>query len=192
VLVTAHDDDRVRLLARDAQFAAVLTKPVTASTLLDTLLRVLEPGPSHALPDLPAGAAEATVQQRHTGTRVLLVEDNPVNQELALALLSAAALVPDLAQDGAQAVEMACRESYAVILMDMQMPGMDGLDATRELRRRGVTTPIVAMTANAFDEDREACLAAGMNDHVTKPVDPEQLFVTLLRWMAGPADRGDH
>jgi PAS domain S-box-containing protein len=191
VLVTAHDDDRVRLLANDAHFVAVLTKPVTASTLHDTLLRVLEPEPTNTLPEMPAGAAEATVQQRHTGTRVLLVEDNPVNQELALALLSAAALVPDLAEDGAQAVEMACREHYAVILMDMQMPGMDGLEATRELRRRGVLTPIVAMTANAFDEDREACLAAGMNDHVTKPVDPEQLFVTLLRWMAGPGDRVD-
>ena len=185
VLVTAHDDDSMRRDAQIERFDAILVKPITASGLHDTLLRVLGSEPVLAHDDRAPGAAERALRDRHSGARVLLAEDNPVNQEVGLALLQLVGLEVDLADDGAQALELALRQPYGVVLMDMQMPGMDGLAATQALRRHGVITPIIAMTANAFGEDRAACLAAGMNDHVAKPVNPEELYATLLRWLPG-------
>ena len=192
VLVTAHDDDTMRRDAQIERFDAVLVKPITASALHDTLLRVMGSESVLAHDDRAQDAAERALRDRHSGARVLLVEDNPVNQEVGLALLQLVGLEVDLADDGAQAVELALRQPYGAVLMDMQMPGMDGLTATRELRRRGVTTPIIAMTANAFGEDRAACLDAGMNDHVAKPVNPEQLYATLLRWLPSVRPAGEH
>jgi len=138
-----------------------------------------------AVPGERAEAAESRLRREFAGTRVLLAEDEPINQEVSISLLEDAGLQVDLAADGAQAVAMAASQAYALILMDMQMPNLNGLDATRQIRRGpgNANTPIIAMTANAFDEDRKTCLAAGMNDHVGKPVDPEQLFSTLLRWL---------
>jgi two-component system sensor histidine kinase/response regulator len=126
----------------------------------------------------------------HRGKRVLLVEDNPINQEVAVALLDSVGLEIDTAEDGLVAVERVRREVYALILMDMQMPRMDGIAATRAIRAmpNGRHVPIVAMTANAFEDDRRSCLDAGMNDHVSKPVDPDTLFSTLLRWLSRNAD----
>lgn len=122
----------------------------------------------------------------HAGARILLVEDNSINREVAQELLRAAGLRVDLAADGRQALEMLEEQAYALVLMDMQMPVMDGLQATREIRRqaRWAELPIVAMTANAFGEDRRQCLAAGMNDHVGKPVVPDRLYGTLLKWLS--------
>jgi two-component system sensor histidine kinase/response regulator len=116
---------------------------------------------------------------------VLLAEDNPINQEVALELLRGAGLHADLAADGAQAVALARAAPYDLILMDMQMPVLDGLEATALIRALPgyAATPILALTANAFGEDRARCLAAGMNDHVGKPVDPAVLFAALLRWL---------
>jgi PAS domain S-box-containing protein len=194
VLVTAFDDTAMWQQARSAQFDAVLVKPITASALHDTLMRVLrKPGASLALAPLPPGEAELQLRQRHAGQRVLLVEDNAVNQEVAEQVLQVAGLVVETASDGRRAVELAASRRYDLILMDMQMPVMDGLEATRAIRARsGGAIPIVAMTANAFDEDRQACLAAGMNDHVVKPIDAQRLYTTLLRWLplqpgSGPA-----
>jgi two-component system sensor histidine kinase/response regulator len=128
--------------------------------------------------------AEAELRRRHAGARVLLAEDDPINQEVALALLADTGLHIDIASDGVEAVAMA-PAGYALILMDMQMPRMGGLAATRAIRALPAcrATPILAMTANAFDEDRRQCLEAGMNDFVSKPVDPEKLFQTLLAWL---------
>ena len=124
-----------------------------------------------------------------SGVRVLLAEDNPVNQEVAVELLRTVGISPDVADDGVQAVAMARAGSYDLILMDVQMPRLDGIQATRELRNGpgGFTAPIVAMTADAFVEDRNACLAAGMNDHIAKPIEVSALYAVLQRWL--PAGR---
>ena len=128
--------------------------------------------------------SQDALRREHAGQRVLLVEDNEINLEVGQELLGAAGLRVDAARNGRQAVEMALANEYDLILMDMQMPVMDGLDATRAIRAAVATRlPIIAMTANAFVEDREACLAAGMDDHIAKPVDPSVLYATLLRWL---------
>ena len=128
---------------------------------------------------------ESLLRRKFSGTRVLLVEDEPINQEVSRHLLEEVGLQVDLAQDGLQALEMAGQNRYALIMMDIQMPNLNGIDATRAIRllpKHG-DVPILAMTANAYDEDRKACIAAGMNDHISKPVAPEALFKTLLKWM---------
>ncbi len=119
---------------------------------------------------------------------MLLAEDNPINQEVALELLQEAGLLVDLAVNGRIACEMAANNAYDLILMDVQMPEMDGIAASLAIRQLPgrEKTPILAMTANAFEEDRQACLAAGMNDHIPKPVNPNVLFSAMLRWIAMP------
>jgi CheY-like chemotaxis protein len=189
ILVTDHDDALLATQARAAQFAAVLAKPISVSALHGRLRQVLHGQPSAPAPaPSAADGSEVRLRRSHAGQRVLLAEDNPINREVGTELLRAAGLTVETANDGAEAVRMAQANAYALILMDMQMPRLDGLAATRQIRERlGDAVPIIAMTANAFGEDRAACLDAGMNDHVAKPVDPEQLYRTLLRWLpAGP------
>ena len=136
-------------------------------------------------PVAAAAAAEAQIRVRHAGAPVLLVEDDPINQEVSRMLLEDVALRVDLADDGEMAVAMAGREAYALVLMDMQMPRLDGVGATQAIRALPgyAATPILAMTANAFADDRARCIAAGMNDFIAKPVAPEHLFATLLTWL---------
>jgi CheY-like chemotaxis protein len=130
-------------------------------------------------------SAEINLKQHHAGKRILLAEDEPTNQVVTCALIELVGISVDIAVDGVKALAMVSQNQYDLILMDMEMPNMDGIDATRAIRR----TPghddlaIIAMTANAFADDKARCLRAGMNDFITKPVDPEILFATISHWL---------
>ena len=146
-------------------------------------------------PALPAIGVEATeaegvLRRRYHGTHILLVDDEPVNLMILQYLLEDSGLLVDTAEDGLQAVAKAGERPYALILMDMQMPKLNGLEATRRIRQLAGyrAAPILAMTANAFAEDKSRCLEAGMNDFIAKPIDPLQIFVTLLKWLSHGAE----
>ena len=175
--------DQLRAEGARLPGVGLLVKPVTPA-LLD---RACRPGFAHALE--PAEVAPPAVEQvdrraRFEGVRVLLVEDNEINQELALELLGGAGLEVTLACDGQEAIEVLATGTYDLVLMDCQMPVMDGYEATRLIRAqsRWADLPIIAMTANAMSRDRELALAAGMNDHIAKPLDVERMFDTIARW----------
>jgi CheY-like chemotaxis protein len=125
------------------------------------------------------------VPVRFAGIRILLVEDNPVGALLAKTLLRREGCVVETAATGDEAIAAMKRARYDLVFMDMRMPGMDGPAATRAIRAGGDRTPIVALTANAFAEDRQACLEAGMNDHLVKPLEAEALRASLARWTSG-------
>jgi two-component system sensor histidine kinase/response regulator len=183
VMVTAYGREEVLNKAEETGIENVLIKPVTSSTLFDTALSVLS-ADSETRRDVRTAPSLDTARMR--GIRVLLVEDNEINQEVAIGQLEDADVMVDLAENGEMAVRMVHNEDYDLVLMDMQMPVMDGIEATRIIRTdpRFNSLPIIAMTANAMAADRDQCLEAGMNDHVAKPIDPEQLFRVLLHWTA--------
>ncbi len=164
----------------------VHSTPGTGSTFWFTVR--LARRAEHAAPPAPTSGtedAETRLRRNFAGARILLVEDEPVSREVARSVLDDAGLSVDLAEDGQQALDLARQNRYDLILMDMQMPNLNGVDATKAIRAESLNraTPILAMTANAFDEDRQACLEAGMNEHITKPVDPDRLHETLLKWL---------
>jgi len=182
VMVTAYGREEVMKQAEENAFANVLIKPVTSSMLFDAAIAVLEADQENVY-DAPALASRDLNQLR--GARVLLVEDNELNREVALGLLEDAHMAIDLAENGEVAVQMVGKRAYDLVMMDMQMPVMDGIAATKAIRRNPQfkTLPIIAMTANVMAADREKCIEAGMDDHVSKPIDPDELFAALLRWI---------
>lgn len=185
-LVTASGDESFGLQAGQAGMAGVLLKPLSARTLAQALDSGLPSGA--VLTELavsPAGAEER-LRASNQGTRILLAEDDPINQEVAVELLADVGITVDVACDGEEAVVLAAGNPCDLVLMDMQMPHVDGLEATRRIRELPgwAHTPIVAMTANAFPEDKAACMAAGMTDFVSKPVDPDALYIVLAKWLA--------
>jgi signal transduction histidine kinase len=193
MMVTAYGREEVIASAGKAGIEDILIKPVSASVLFDSVVRILGgvADASRSVGDAPTDTFEQLATIR--GARILLVEDNDLNQEVATELLTDAGLVVDLADNGQIAVDMIRTGTYDLVLMDMQMPVLDGVDATREIRtdERFNDLPIVAMTANARQGDRDRCLAAGMNDHVAKPIEPEDLWKALLKWIKprhSPAD----
>jgi len=166
----------------DGRFAAVLNKPLRQSQLFDTLVTLLaRDAAPKAAPQPAKPKIDATLATRHP-LRILLAEDNVVNQKLALRLLQQMGYRADLASNGIEAIESIERQTYDVVLMDVQMPEMDGLEASRRVTARwpaGERPRIVAMTANAMHGDREECLAAGMDDYVTKPIRVDALVAAL-------------
>jgi CheY-like chemotaxis protein len=188
VLFSSHG----RKEATDSLFAATLAKPLRQSQLFDALVSLL--GQDHTPRAAPAAATkprmDAGMAERHP-LRILLAEDNVVNQKLALRLLSQMGYRADLAANGIEAIECVARQTYDLVLMDVQMPEMDGLEATRRIVQRWPATErprIVAMTANAMQGDREACLAAGMVDYVTKPIRVDELVRALQQTPARTAE----
>ena len=135
---------------------------------------------------LPSADGEARLKRDYAGRRILLVEDEPVNREIAQLLLEEVGLNVESAEDGEQALALARKKTFDLVLMDMQMPRMDGLEATRLLRQQfdSARLPILAMTANAFADDKARCFEAGMNDFISKPVIPEDLYACVLRWLS--------
>jgi signal transduction histidine kinase/CheY-like chemotaxis protein len=182
VMVTAYGREEVLKQAEDNAFANILIKPVTTSMLFDSAIEALGAGRDEV--SNVQGSPNAELAQLR-GARVLLVEDNELNREVALGLLEDGHLSIDIAQNGEVAVRMVDANKYDLVLMDMQMPVMDGISATKAIRSNPQlrTLPIVAMTANVMASDREKCIEAGMNDHVAKPIDPDELFRVLLRWI---------
>jgi two-component system, sensor histidine kinase and response regulator len=184
VMVTAYGREEVLRQAEQTSFEGVLIKPVTASVLFDSVVEVLGGTHGSASEAKHAPSFELDLSPVR-GARVLLVEDNELNREVALGLLEDAQLNIDIAEHGAAAVQQISKNDYDVVFMDMQMPVMDGITATKAIRSNPcfANLPIIAMTANAMDRDRENCLAAGMNDHLGKPIDPPKLYAALLRWI---------
>jgi two-component system sensor histidine kinase/response regulator len=188
VMVTAYGREEVIKQAETAGIDDVLIKPVNASVLFDTAMRVLG---GHADERRAAGDAPSLLVEdlaRIKGARVLLVEDNDLNQQVATELLTDAGFDVEVAGNGRVAVDMVKDNTGApwdIVLMDMQMPVLDGVSATVEIRGDAafVDLPIVAMTANAMQQDRDRCHAAGMQDFITKPIEPDELWRALLRWI---------
>jgi PAS domain S-box-containing protein len=186
IMVTAYDQDETLEACRgELAIEAVLTKPVTPAVLFDSAVRALS-GEQQESPE--DDSTLSTLEDRLSvisGARVLLAEDNDINQEVAVGLLTEAGLLVDIAENGQAALDKVSRATYDLVLMDVQMPVMDGLEATAAIRANPAWDylPIVAMTANAMRQDRVACLDAGMNDFIPKPIEPVRLWATLLKWI---------
>ena len=169
---------------RGAGFHGYLIKPLRRASLAERVLAASGHSPAHhpGAPPAPPSEDDRVTPTRFSGTRVLLVEDNPVGALLAATLLRREGCAVETAASGHEAVAAMKRARYDLVFMDMRMPGMDGPSAARAIRACGDRTPIVALTANAFAEDRKACLEAGMNDHLVKPLELESLRASLARW----------
>ncbi|STQ89375.1 response regulator [Iodobacter fluviatilis] len=183
VLVTAYTREDIRAEAQAAHVDGFLFKPINQSMVVDTLLTIFAP---ELLRDI-ASFTRTDIIPYLKGMRVLLVEDNLVNQQIALELMRSAAIEVDIANNGHEAIKKIVEfgpKHYHCVLMDLQMPKMDGHEATAVIRSDAVfnTLPIIAMTAHAINEERARCLAEGMNEHITKPIDPALLFERLQYW----------
>jgi CheY-like chemotaxis protein len=191
ILVTAYGREEVVEEARRADLDGFLMKPVNASVLLDTLMNAFGLEPDAGSRRDHRKPADSELAAGLEGAHVLLAEDNEINQEVAVSILADVGVKVDVAGNGIVAVDLARRGSYDAVLMDMQMPEMDGYQATGVLRQEFTSQelPVIAMTAHALQGDRERCLEAGMDDYVSKPIDPKQLFGVLRKWIEPRSDR---
>jgi|GEM_PF-1087511 len=192
IMVTAYGREEILREAEDAGINSFLIKPVSNSILFDTIMGVMGKEAQKMPRKEKKTGFDSESLRPVRGAKVLLVEDNEINQQVATEILQGAGLVVTLADNGCKAIEAVAKENFDIVLMDIQMPEMDGFQATMGIRASGKAgineLPIVAMTANAMAGDRERSINAGMNDHVTKPIDPDELFSALLRWIK-PGDR---
>ncbi|MDY7579519.1 response regulator [Herbaspirillum sp. RTI4] len=189
VMVTSYDGSDLQAQAVQMGVETVLVKPVQASQLFNAVVQVLHTGIKTPERSESSSAYQEEQIKMLSGGRILLVEDNELNQQIASEILTSEGLVVAIADNGEIGVRMAQEASYDLILMDMQMPVMDGITATREIRKLEHlrTIPILAMTANAMQTDMENCFAAGMNDFISKPIDVDALWRTLLKWYKPPS-----
>ena len=186
VIVTAYGREEIFRGAQELNIADILIKPVNPSLLFDSLVKLLGNTVEVENRESPPPTSDLWSQlQTIQGASILLVEDNEINQEVAIELLEDAGFAVDLAENGQIALDRVKTADYDLVLMDMQMPVMDGVSATIAIRQHPQcqNLPIVAMTANVMSGDRQRCLEAGMNDHVGKPIEPEELWKTLLKWI---------
>ncbi|MGQ3684074.1 MAG: response regulator [Candidatus Loosdrechtia sp.] len=190
IMVSAYSLDEIKSNSHRLEIDAFLPKPVTQSNLLAAIEHAFT-GNTTDKSYAPRRKSTRGKLPQLTGRKIMLVEDNAINQQIATEILQNAGLLVVPAVNGLEAVEIASRESVDLVLMDLQMPVMDGFDATSLLRKheRFRAVPIIAMTAHAMASDKERCLAAGMNDHIAKPIDPEGLLRTLVRWLE--AEKGE-
>ncbi|MGD8948046.1 MAG: response regulator [Desulfobacterales bacterium] len=192
VLVTAYGREEIMQQAEEVGLDGFLLKPVNPSMLFDTIIQAFGEEVPEISRFVQRHEQEAEALEHIRGTNVLLVEDNEINQQVAKEILEGAGLIVTLAADGQEGVNAVKENNYDVVLMDVQMPVMDGYTATREIRKdkHFKDLPIIAMTAHAMAGDEDKSLEAGMNGHVTKPIDPDQLFSTLQKWIK-PSEKRD-
>ena len=185
ILVTAYGRDEITGAAEGVDYDAILTKPVNPSTLLDSTMIAFGHQATEKARVIVSQAEEKEAFTTLHGAHILLVEDNLINQELALELLTTQGLIVTVANNGQQALEQLDKNPFDGVLMDIQMPVMDGYSATAAIRKqqRFKQLPVIAMTANAMSGDRERALAAGMNDHIAKPINVQAMFKTMAKWI---------
>lgn len=186
ILVSAFGREDIYEKAERLPLNGVLVKPITRSMLMDALVAIFAPGSQETATAAASALNEGLFLQ---GARILLAEDNEINQQIAIELLMGVGATVEVAGDGLEAVKMLENQTkYDVVLMDLQMPEMDGYQATAKIRSepRFASLPIIAMTAHATIEERNRCLAAGMNDHISKPIDPGTLYQTVARYFQSP------
>ena len=197
VMMTGYEENGIKQATKELMISGLLNKPLKQSYLFDAIVQIFASADETIqFPDRPAAYDKSRALQRLAGRKILLVEDNAVNLRLAKELLTRAQMIVETARNGKEALAMVQIQDYDAVLMDVQMPEMDGYDATRAIRkmedrhnddgtgkRCGRSIPIIAMTAHAMQGDREKCLAAGMDDYVTKPIDIATLFPVLARWI---------
>ncbi|UTA48684.1 response regulator [Simiduia sp. 21SJ11W-1] len=183
VMLNAEQQAQSSDMARDAGADALLFKPVSGSELWDALTQLTLPANNRKLAR-PSAITSLSVPEKFRGARILIVEDNDINQEIAREIFETAGFDVSLAGDGQAAVNKVTQHTFDLVLMDIQMPVMDGESATQLLRAKGYTLPIIAMTANAFRDDEQRCLSNGMNAYLTKPINIENALATVCHWLA--------
>ncbi|MCK5165412.1 MAG: response regulator, partial [Desulfobacula sp.] len=187
LMVSAYDREEIMQQAKNIGLADFLVKPVSSSVLFDTIMECFGYEVSKKNRVFRRGHAEIEAFQKISGAKVLLVEDNEINQQVATELLEKVGIAVTLANNGLEGVRAAAKEDFDLIFMDIQMPEMDGLEATKKIRvmdgKTIDTLPIVAMTAHAMAGDKEKSIKVGMNDHITKPLDPDEIYRTLIKWI---------
>lgn len=180
IMVTAYDAEEVQKETQNLAIKDILSKPITPSMLMDSLMKTLGEKEHTSMVVIEDEVDMGSLK----GAPILLVEDNPINQEIALELLTSVGLEVDVAENGKEAIDKTQAREYAGVLMDLQMPVMGGMEASEEITSDAKTydLPIVAMTANAMSGDRELCLDAGMKDHIAKPIDPNDMYEKIKKW----------
>ena len=186
IIVTAYDDQEIQSDIKDLDIAAFITKPVMPSPLLEAITKAAGAGKHYTWRDPGYRAELQSAINKLKGAMILLVEDNEINQELALDLLVTNGLSVEVAANGAEALELLQSQHFDGVLMDCQMPVMDGYRASRKIRQhaRFQDLPVIAMTANAMQGDRDRALAAGMNDHIPKPINVNNMFNVMAKWIS--------